>query len=466
MKKFKFAIVFTFCINLSHSQEITGEWFGYLKVSGMEIPLIFHIEKNDSTFYSSMDSPKQGAFGIKADRTAFENSVLKISISSAGITYEGTFNDTNEIIKGTFKQGGMDIPLNLSRNKAEGIKASPLRPQEPKAPFNYRSEEIIFNNSTDSIELAGTLTLPKGSKKYPAVILISGSGPQNRDSEVFGHKPFLVLADHLTKQGIAVLRFDDRGVEESEGDLSNATSKNLANDVEAAVDFLKSRQDIDLNKIGLLGHSEGGLIAPMVAKNSKDVNFIILLAGQGLRGDKNLLLQKRILEQKSGINELTVNQGQQIFSGAYDLIRNSEEEEEEEELQKKLKEYFLQQSAGSLNEKQIHTLVQQITSPWIKFYLKHDPAPVLEKTTIPVLALFGENDFQVPPVENSIIVKESLQKAGNDNVQIIVFDNLNHLFQDSTTGLPNEYADIEQTISPEVLEAISIWILDRKYNGG
>lgn len=452
-----FALVVLF-FNLAQSQEIGGDWHGALKVSGMEIPLIFHIEKNDSTFSSSMDSPKQGAFGIKADHTAFENSVLEIAFPSAGITYEGTYNVADEIIEGTFKQGGMNLPLNLSRNKDEAINSSPLRPQEPKAPFHYRSEEITFTNSKDSIELAGTLTLPTGSGKHPAVVLISGSGPQNRNSEVFGHKPFLVLADHLTKQGIAVLRFDDRGVDESEGDLSKATSKDLANDVEAAVDFLKYRQAIKLNKIGLLGHSEGGLIAPIVAKITQDVDFIILLAGQGLRGDKNLLLQKKILEQKSGIDELTVNQGQQIFSGAYDLIRNSKEEE----LETKLKDYLQQQFAGRLNENQIHTLVQQITSPWIRFYLKHDPAPVLEKINIPVLALFGENDFQVSPVENSRIVKESLQKAGNDEVQIVVFDNLNHLFQESSRGLPNEYAEIEQTISPKVLETISTWILNRK----
>src|SRR5690606_36192356 len=309
-----------------------------------------------------------------------------------------------------------------------------------------------------SIELAGTLTIPTGSGKHPAVVLISGSGPQNRNSEVFGHKPFLVLADHLTKQGIADLRFDDRGVGESEGDLSKATSKDLSNDVEAAVEILKSRQEIRINKIGLLGHSEGGLIAPMVAKTNQNVDFIILMAGQGLRGDKNLLLQKRILEQKSGIDERTINQGQQIFSGAYDLIRNSKEEE----LEVKLKEYFQQQFVGSLNENQIHTLVEQITSPWIKFYLKHDPATVLEEINIPVLALFGENDFQVPPIENSKIAKETLKKAGNDEVQIIVFDNLNHLFQESSTGLPNEYGEIEQTISPKVLETISTWILERK----
>lgn len=454
MKKIGFIALVVLFFNLSHTQEIDGDWHGALKVSGMEIPVIFHIEQNDSILSSSMDSPKQKVFGIEADQTVFENSVLEIAFPSAGISYEGTYNAADEIVEGTFKQGGMNIPLNLSRNKNKMVKASTPRPQEPKAPYNYRSEDITFTNTKESIELAGTLTLPSGSGKHPAVVLISGSGSQDRNSEVFGHKPFLVLADHLTKQGIAVLRFDDRGVGESEGDLSKATSKDLANDVQAAVDFLKSRQDIDLNNLGLLGHSEGGLIAPMVADESKEVDFIVLLAGQGLRGDKNLLLQKKILEQKSGIDELTVNQGQQIFSGAYDLIINSKEEE----IETKLQEYFQQQYAGRLNENQIHTMVQQITSPWWQFYLKYDPAPVLEKTTIPVLALFGENDFQVSAVENSKIVKESLQRGGNDKAQIIVFDNLNHLFQESTTGLLNEYAEIEQTISPKVLDTVSTWI--------
>lgn len=457
MKNIKIFAVLVLFFNLAKAQEISNDWYGDLKVSGMEIPLIFHIKKSDSTFSSSMDSPKQGAFGIRADLTAYENPVLKMAFSSAGITYEGTYNCENDLIEGTFKQGGLALPLNLSRNKKESTKVLPSRPQEPKPPFSYRSEEITFSNSKDSLKLAGTLTIPSESGRYPAVVLISGSGPQNRNSEIFGHKPFLVLADYLTKQGIAVLRFDDRGVGASEGDLSKATSKDLSNDVEAAVDFLKSRQEINPDEIGLIGHSEGGLIAPMVAKNSKDVDFIILLAGQGLRGDKNLLLQKRILEQKSGIDELTVNQGQQIFSGAYELIRNSKEEK----LETKLQEYFQKQFAGRLNENQINTLVQQIASPWMKYYLKHDPAPILETTTIPVLALFGENDFQVPPVENSKIVKESLEKAENDKVQVIVFDNLNHLFQESSTGMPNEYGEIEQTISPKVLETISNWILNQ-----
>lgn len=452
-----FALLFLFS-SVAQSQDISGDWYGNLKVSGMEIPLVFHIEKNDQAYSSTMDSPNQGAFGLKAGETSFENSSLKILVPAAGITYEGSYKELEEIIEGTFKQGGMDLPLNLSRQKQKVTEtAQPLRPQEPKAPFPYRSEDITFTNSLDSIILAGTLTLPKEPGKYPAVVLISGSGAQDRNSEIVGHKPFLVLADHLTKNGIAVLRFDERGVKESQGDFSKATSKDFATDVEAALDFLKSRREIDNNKIGLIGHSEGGFIAPMVAENTKEVDFLVLLAGPALRGDKNLLLQKKLLEERMDVDELTVDQGQKIFREAYDIIMESEGED----LQSNLEDYFEKEFKGQMDENQINSLARQLTSPWMQFYLKHDPSPALEKIDVPVLALFGQNDFQVPPSENSKIVKESLEKAGNDEVQVIVFENLNHLFQESATGLPNEYAQIEQTISPDVLKVISNWILEQ-----
>ncbi|MBZ9632225.1 alpha/beta fold hydrolase [Salegentibacter sp. LM13S] len=460
MKKIQLFTVLILFFNLVQSQEIKGDWYGNLKVSGTEIPLIFHIDRSDAGFSSTLDSPKQGAFGLNAEETFFEDAVLKITLPGRGITYDGIYDFENDMFKGTFKQGGLELPLVLTKNKEiEGNGSEkPLRPQEPKAPFSYRSENITFTNPKDNITLSGTLTLPKSLGKYPAVVLISGSGPQDRNSEILGHKPFLVIADYLTQNGIAVLRFDERGVKESQGDFSKATSKNLATDVQAALHFLQSMEEIDQDKIGLIGHSEGGIIAPMVAENSKEVDFIVLLAGQGLRGDQNLLLQKKLMEQRSGIDELTVNQGQKIFSGAYNIIN----ELESEELQSKLKEYFQQQFSGGLNENQMQALIQQLTSPWMRFYLSYDPALVLEKTTIPVLALFGENDFQVPPKENSGIITESLEKAGNNQVKVIVFEQLNHLFQESSTGFPNEYAEIEQTISPKVLETISTWILSRE----
>lgn len=424
----------------------------------MEIPLIFHLEKSGTTYTSTMDSPKQGAFGLEVNETSFENSDLRMFVAIAGITYEGSYDEVKEVFEGVFKQGGMKLPLVLSRD--EDIASNPTsRPQDPVAPFPYLSEEVQFSNSKENITLSGTLTIPENASNIPIVILISGSGPQNRNSEIFGHRPFLVLADHFTRNGIGVLRFDERGVGESEGNFNLATSEDFASDVLSAVTYLEDRSDINYNSLGLIGHSEGGIIAPMVAQNSPDVDFLVLIAGQGLRGDRNLLLQKKVLEQSSGRDEESILHDQNLFKKAYEIIKNTEEQKVQEEL----KDYFSTTTFRErLTDDQLTTIVQQLTSAWMRFYLKHDPSKVLEKTEIPILALFGENDLQVPPEENTKAVAESLARAGNESGKILVLDNLNHLFQESETGLPNEYERIDQTFSPKAMDVISEWILQQQ----
>jgi len=267
-------------------QEITGEWNGVLNIQGTQLRVVFNIKKTDSGYISTMDSPDQGAKDIPVATTTFEDPILKIKATAIGATYNGKLADG--IITGTFVQRGMSLPLILSRDKVE--KQVLKRPQEPKAPFPYYSEEVVFKNDKADITLAGTLTLPKKEGKFPVVILITGSGPQDRNEELMGHKPFLVIADYFTKKGIAVLRYDDRGFGKSTGNFKTATSNDFALDVESAVAYLKTRKEIDKNKIGLIGHSEGGIIAPMVAAKSKDVDFIVLLAGTGIPGDELLLL--------------------------------------------------------------------------------------------------------------------------------------------------------------------------------
>ena len=447
-------ILFTLLISINsvQAQEIIGDWYGNLNVQGTELPLVFHLQKNDSIYSSTMDSPKQGGFDIKVDKTEYYNSTLKMTISALGVTYEGSYDQNSEKIKGTFQQGGMSFPLNLTREKIIG---EINRPQEPTKPFPYNSEEISFYNETDEITLAGTLTTPKNKKDFATVILISGSGPQNRNEEIMNHKPFLIISDYLTRNGIAVLRYDDRGVGESEGDYSKANTKDLSRDTEAAIKYLKSRKEINSNKIGLIGHSEGGLIAPMVASNSKDISFLVLLAGPGLMGEKLLLLQKKLTEHKSGINELAVNKSQEIFKGAYDII--SAYKGNDEELRNILKEYFNQKFNNAIGERQLNSLIQSLTSPWMKFFIKYDPSPALEEIEVPLLALFGKNDLQVPAIENSKVFEE----VNNKNIEILQLDNLNHLFQESNTGLPSEYSNIEQTISPKVLDIISKWIAEQ-----
>lgn len=443
-------------------QDIAGTWYGKLEVRGIQLRIVFNITKSGDGYTSTMDSPDQGANGIPVTATSFESSVLKLEIANAGIAYEGTLDKTNTVT-GTFKQGGLSLPLNLTREKLEAKKI--IRPQEPIKPYPYYTEEVVFDNRKDSIKLAGTITLPQKDGVFPAVILISGSGPQNRDEELLGHKPFLVLADHLTKNGIAVLRFDDRGTFESKGNFKTATSMDFATDVEAALDYLLTRKEILKKKIGLIGHSEGGIIAPMVAAKSKNVNFIVLLAGTGIPGDQLLLLQQELIGKASGASDADLQQSQKINKGAFDIVTKSTNTDKlAAELTDYLKKALVSDStakvpAGMTEAEFINAQVKQITSPWMVFFLKYNPAIILEKVKCPVLALNGEKDLQVPPKVNLDAIKRALEKGGNKHVTARELPNLNHLFQECGTGSPDEYSKIEQTMSPVALDEIAKWIL-------
>jgi len=435
-------------------QEITGQWNGVLKVPGGQLRVVFNISKTESGYSGTMDSPDKGAKGIPVTSTSFENSILKLQIPTATIGYEGRLNNNN-IIVGNFSQGGQSFVLNLSRGGIE--KKVLLRPQEPQKPYPYYAEEVTFKNKIDKITLAGTLTLPQKEGHFPAVILITGSGAQNRDEEILGHKPFLVLADYLTKKGIAVLRFDDRGVAKSTGDFKTATTMDFAKDVRAGLHYLHSRKEVDKSKIGLMGHSEGGVIAPIVAGNSKDIDFIVLLAGTGIRGDKLMLLQKEKIERQMGVPENEIQKGQEIFKGAYDIILASSANDNT--LSTKINSYLKLQFGDKMNEQQLSAVTAQITSPWMVYFLRFNPASVLGKVKCPVLALNGDKDVQVPADVNLDAIKKALVKGGNSKTTAKVLPNLNHLFQECKTGSPDEYATIEQTFSPIALEEISKWIL-------
>lgn len=435
------------------AQDITGQWNGALKIQGIQLRIVFHISKTDTGYTTTMDSPDQNAKGIPVTTTTFENSKLKLEITNLRFEYYGELDES--VIKGTLKQNGQVFPLDLSREQIE--KRTIKRPQEPTKPYPYYSEDITFQNKKANITLAGTLTLPKKEGSFPAVILITGSGPQNRDEEVFGHKPFLVIADYLTRKGIAVLRYDDRGVAQSTGDFKTATTFDFASDVESAISYLKTRKEISAKEIGLIGHSEGGTIVPIVAAaEPKDVDFIVLLAGSGLRGDKLMLLQKEKLEQAMHIDEQEIAKGQKIFRGAYDIILHSNAADSN--LKNKVSTYFKQSFDGKVPEEQISIITNQIVNPWSINFLKYNPVPTLEKVKCPVLALDGEKDLQVPPTENLTAIKTALEKGGNKNVTTKLFPNLNHLFQDCKTGLPSEYSEIEETFSHVVLDEITNWV--------
>lgn len=435
---------------LMMGQEISGKWNGVLKVQGTQLRVSFNVTPTENGYKATMDSPDQKVTGIPIEKTTFENSILKLELPNAQISYLGTLNKDN-IIEGTFTQGGQSFEMNLSKDVIQ--KQVYARPQEPQKPFPYYTEEVKFENKTDHITLAGTLSLPKKEGNFPAVILITGSGKQNRDEEILRHKPFLVLSDYLTKNGIAVLRFDDRGAGESTGDYAKASTIDFARDVQAGVDYLKTRKEINKSKIGLIGHSEGGVIAPMIAGNSKDIDFIVLLAGPGLRGDKLLLLQKEMIEKQFGVPENDIQKGQEIFKGAYEIILASTANDE------KLKNNLSSYAQSKFDDKTAKSFVDQITNVWWYNFLRIDPAVALAKVKCPVLALNGSKDLQVPAAINLETIKKALVKAGNKNAIIKELPGLNHLFQECKTGSPMEYDSIEQTFSPIALEEISNWLL-------
>jgi len=464
MKKIILFILTILIISSVYGQDITGPWNGILKVQGMQLRIVFHITLTDEGYIATMDSPDQGAYDIPATSASYENSELVINIANLGIEYKGTLG-MNDSITGTFTQTGYSFPLNLTREIPE--KEAMVRPQEPVEPYPYYSEDVRFENIEDHIVLAGTLTMPDKEGSSPAVILISGSGPQNRDEEVYGHKPFLVLADHLTKTGIAVLRYDDRGTGESTGDFTTATSTNLATDVESAIKYLQTRQEINKQQIGLIGHSEGGIIAPMVAGKNKNINFIVLLAGTGIPGDQLLLMQQELLLKARGISDKELQNAKDFTKGAYNIIL---ETKNTDSVKSVLTAYFKQNSKnfpnslkpeGISEDDMIALQVNQLSSPWIIFFIKYDPVPALEKVKCPVLAINGEKDIQVPADVNLKAIENALKKGGNHNVTIKALPGLNHLFQECETGLSGEYSQIEQTFSPVALTEITNWILQQ-----
>lgn len=445
-----------------YSQDIIGNWQGKLNVGGIELRIVLHINKNDTTYTATMDSPDQGAKGIPVNNTVLDGKTFSFEVPTANIKYNGTLKN-DRLISGMFNQNGQSYSLDFNKlETGESVKIN--RPQEPKPPYPYKSEEIKFPNTKDSIVLAGTLTLPQNGKKFPAVVLISGSGPQNRDEEIFNHKPFLVIADYLTRKGIAVLRYDDRGTAASTGDFNSSTSLDFATDVEYAIEYLKTRKEINKKKIGLIGHSEGAMIAPMVASKSKDVNFIVLLAGLGMTGEEILVLQNELIGKAYNLPSERLETSNEVNKVAYQIIKQSNNPDS---LYAHLSIYFNQalsehpelKPSGMPQEVFLNSQLSKLTRPWMKYFLSYDPKSDLTTTNCPILALYGNRDLQVPPNENLKGIKKSIEKGGNNKFTSEIFPDLNHMFQTCKTGLPIEYGQIEETFSPIVLERISTWII-------
>lgn len=434
------------------AQEITGKWCGTLQLPTGKLRLVFHISPKDNGYTATMDSPDQGAKGIPVTQVTFESPTLTLEVAAIQFKYKGTCE--GDLLKGTFTQGGYSLPLDLTREKKP---MEVKRPQEPIGPYPYRSEEITFVNRKAGVTLAGTLTLPQTGNRFPVAVLVTGSGKQNRDEEAKGHKPFLVIADYLTRNGIAVLRYDDRGMAPSTGDFASATTADFAEDAASAIEYLKTRKEIDRKKIGLIGHSEGAVIAPMVASTSKDVSFIVMLAGIGIKGDELMLLQKRLIEEQMGYTPAQVKESQQFIEGAYRIITRPAAIPATA-LSDSVTRYFEVASKGRIPKEQLSAISAQITTPWFVYFLRLHPDAYLKQVKCPVLAMSGSKDLQVPSKENLPAIRKSIESGGNKNVTTLELENLNHLFQECTTGLPTEYETIEQTCSPKMLEAMKEWI--------
>lgn len=431
------------------SEAILGDWKGTLSVQGQELPIVFHFKAEDDALKGTMDSPKQGAFGLPCSQVQFDANELVVEMGSMGIAYKGTLKEG--VIDGTFQQNGMELPLTL-RPDADASASAPKRPQTPQAPFDYNIKEVTFRNASANINLAGTLTIPADCQQCPAVVLVSGSGPQDRDETLMGHKPFWVIADHLTRHGIAVLRFDDRGVGASEGDFKSATSADFMTDAVAAVAFLKGQVALDPAKIGVLGHSEGGLIAPMVAAETADLGFIVSLAGPGMAGKDLLPDQVRLITAASGASEEETAQAYAQSKKACTLIAESTDEAQ------------LRQALTPILEEQglsgtvLENTLNQYTTPWFRYFMQCDPVVYWKQVQCPVLALNGAKDLQVPADDNLAGIVNALKAGNNPPVTTKKMEGLNHLFQQSETGAPSEYATIEETFSEEALMLIINWI--------
>jgi pimeloyl-ACP methyl ester carboxylesterase len=440
---------------------ITGSWLGKLNTGAIELRAIFNlsITGNDSLI-ATLDSPDQGVKNIKLGQVTLTGEVIKISAPALMGEYNGTIkNDT--LIEGTWKQAGNTMALNLAKLKtAFTVK----RPQDPKPPFPYTSEEVTFLNDKFNIKLAGTLTIPSGKGPFKTVILITGSGPQNRNEELLGHKPFLVIADYLSRYGIAVLRYDDRGVGNSQGNYSEATSADLATDAEAAFNFLKNYPKINNKEIGLVGHSEGGLIAPIVAASNPEIGFVVSLAGPGVTGQQIIIRQSQDISRLSGEKESAIRENTETTKKLYAVLRKEKDNKKAEvkilalyrdsEQKKKLSKEVTEKA---VNQLKMSFGANQYT--WFRYFITTDPSTFWKNVECPVLALNGEKDVQVAAHENLPVIEKALKSGGNKNVKVIKLPGLNHLFQHCKTGLPSEYGAIEETFSPEALKIISDWIL-------
>ncbi|SJZ33126.1 alpha/beta hydrolase family protein [Sediminibacterium ginsengisoli] len=471
IKRFFSVLLATACFSFVTAQEITGTWQGTISAGGVKLRFVMHLKNASGVYIASFDSPDQQAFNIPATKTTVLGDSVIAEIASMRGGYTGKWNQKDSIT-GVFMQGAARLPLVLLRSD-NAVQPPPVvvKPQTPKPPFPYQAEDISYTNADKSVRFGATLTKPQGPGTFPAVILISGSGSQDRDGGPGPHKTYAVLADYLTRQGLAVLRIDDRGMGKSElgSDIDNITTETISRDIEAGLDYLFTRSDIDKKRTGLIGHSEGGMIAPMLAAKRKDIAFIVLLAAPGIKCNEiwNYQMQRNFI--RPGLNAEEHAKAAALLSSVFNMFMKSTGHEE---IRAGINTVYTQWKAAVPDSTEKKLLVVPGVQPylaleeqmkaaralkWLNYFLNYDPAVNLSKIKIPVLALNGEYDTQVTPNNNLPAIQAALQKAGNNHYTVKKPEAVNHLFQTSWSPMA-EYDKIEETFSVTVLEEIGNWI--------
>ncbi len=425
-------------------------WSGKLKVNEeVSLTLIFHISRQRDGYSAKLDSVEQGAIGIAANHVKINGERINIRFPSIGAIFKGTKKEQR--ISGTFRQAGKSLPLDLnpiSKALQNQMTKMSTRPQEPQGPYPYVEEEVSYPHIKQKFTFAGTFTKPKGKGPFTTVILASGSGPQDRDSNIFNHKPFKVLADHLTTAGFAVLRADDRGTGQSGGDFSQANLVDFSYDIESAFEYLKARPDVA--NIGILGHSEGGMTAPIFAARQPKVAFVISLAGVVVPGDQLWATQQQDLAVASGSPN-----GKEIYKTQLQAAKLAASGASSEQLT------ALFNTIPNIHPSTVKALSGMLTSKWGRSFMSFEPHRYWSKLNMPILAINGELDIQVDAQDNLKNIRNIMSNTANADVTTINLPNLNHLFQKAQTGNVNEYGKITETINDKALKTISDWLRAR-----
>lgn len=444
-------------------RSLKGSWQGALPAGGKEIRVVMHLKEQDGELLGTMDSPDQKITAIPCDSATIRNDSFFVIVMQGQARFQGRISSDTSI-EGTWIQG-VRIPLTLRKTDTP---AGVHRTQTPKPPFPYRSEDLLFYNADKSIRYGATLTAPTSSKAAPAVLLISGSGPQNRDEELFGHKPFAVIADYLTRKGYAVLRVDDRGVGLTSGNRTKATTMDFAVDADVAVDYLKTRKEVDKNKIGLIGHSEGGMIAEVVAARRKDIAFVILMAAPGVPVPQLMEEQQAAMLRTMGIKDSVVDLYRPIYTQLSQIaLKSKDTTEAMSEGMKVLHEWHTQHPGAAAamgiigyqgERNHVAGFINTLQEPWFNTFFRFDPQPYLAQFNCKVLAVNGEKDVQVVSKQNLDGIRKSLAKSKAQPADAVELLGLNHLFQTCQRCNAMEYSVLEETIAPLLLQTIGNWM--------